>query len=608
MSTNDALIAEEGNNTGDVATFEKTTERVNFELEPKAVGLTKEQLEKYRNDPFWKPVRNILFALFWLAWIAMFGGAIAIVVLSPKCAEKQKPHWWQTKVSYQMLTATFRDSDEDGVGDFAGITEKIDFLRKIGVTTIYPTPVIQVQKDNYFNPYDVIDHMQVDPRFGKEEHFKELIETVHNRDMYIVMDLPVSSVSVEHPWFVDRLQDHFVTAKPGTPAFNLSNYYPFHGSNTLKYLGYPTSENPVLNWNNIKVKETISEAIKKFLLLGVDGFHIDHVSQLAFDSNGKPDHNQAIENLKEITTSIRDFIKGHADLREKNIVLFSSLRDIESLHTVARQTGDLQYVIDNSFTTLTQAKCEPSIAKCVHNALDTAYQRHENKQYVPHWQFSNSDSSRLASRFDSQTSQLLNFLQLTLPGALSIYYGQELGLKDGVNKLGTDGQRGIMQWTPTTEDHHGFSSFSGGDLFFAETNELSGQDNFETQFGLETSPLKTYRKLAKLRQRDEALIVGETVRDEMLNEVILFSRFVEGKNKTAAGAVYVVALNFGDIEQGIDFANAPSNRLIPPNKQVNNAEISVTTMNVTRYSSRQKVDLTSNKLIVPPKQAILFKL
>ncbi|KAK6020673.1 hypothetical protein OSTOST_13670, partial [Ostertagia ostertagi] len=69
-----------------------------------------------------------------------------IVVLSPKCAEKQKPEWWQTKVSYQLLTPTFYDTDNDGVGDFRGVSEKIDLLRKIGVTTIYPSPVIEIEK------------------------------------------------------------------------------------------------------------------------------------------------------------------------------------------------------------------------------------------------------------------------------------------------------------------------------------------------------------------------------------------------------------------------------------------------------------------------------
>lgn len=122
------------------------------------------------------------------------------------------------------------------------------------------------------------------------------------------MDLPVSSVSTQHPWFRDGEADVFVTATEGSVAYNQPNFHKFLNDNTtkyssarrsstriliqrwlLRYLGYPTAANPVLNWSSERVKSTIHDAIKKFLLLGVDGFHIDHVSQLAVDELGKPD-------------------------------------------------------------------------------------------------------------------------------------------------------------------------------------------------------------------------------------------------------------------------------------------------------------------------------
>ncbi|VDN28970.1 unnamed protein product, partial [Cylicostephanus goldi] len=145
--------------------------------------------------------------------------------------------------------------------------------------------------DEYFNPYDVTDHLQVDKRFGSEADFKELVDAAHNRDMHVVMDLPITSVSVQHPWFRDGEADVFVTAKEGSAAFGQENYHQFHGDNTTMYLGYPDAANPVLNWSNAKVKETIIEAIKKYLKIGVDGFHIDHISQLALDENGNPNNN-----------------------------------------------------------------------------------------------------------------------------------------------------------------------------------------------------------------------------------------------------------------------------------------------------------------------------
>lgn len=605
MASSQALMTEEGK-TGQAA-FEKKSEKVIFDLEQKCHGLTKEQLEKYRNDPFWKPVRTVLFALFWISWLAMFAGAVLIVVLSPKCAEKQKPEWWQTKVSYQLLTPTFYDTDNDGVGDFQGITEKLDLLRKIGVTTVYPSPIIEIEKDDYFNPYNVIDHFMVDKRFGTEDQFKELIETAHNRDMYVVMDMPISSVSIHHLWFRDGEKEMFVTAKKASTAFNQPNFHEFPNDNTTKYLGYPTSTNPVLNWSNDKVKTTILDSMKRFLLLGIDGFHIDHVSQLAIDELGKPDHDGAILVLKELTSSIKDFINSHKDLRGKEIVLFSSLRDIEQLHVKAKETGDLHYVIDNTFASLSTAGCSEGLVACVHSTLIAAYSRHESDSFTPYWQFSNPDSSRLASRFDAETANLLTFMQLTLPGALSLYYGQELGLRD-VGDPPTP--RGIMQWSPSGNDHHGFLSSGNsniGKLFFAESEDTGESDNFETQYAEENSPLKVYQKLAKMRQREQALMIGSTMRDIVDGGVIIYSRFVKGVNDTAVGTAFIVALNFGLDEALVNFAHLSINALVPINKDLTKAEVAAVTPGEFKYRARQKIDLTGSPVILTAKQAIMVK-
>lgn len=148
---------------------------------------------------------------------------------------------------------------------------------------------------------------------------------------------------------------------------------------------------------------------------------------------------------------------------------------------------------------------------------------------------------------------------------------------------------GVMQWYPAGKDHHGFSG-NDAPIFFPESDDKLELDNYnvgfnidlknnsfmflQTQFETENSALKIYRKLAKLRQRDEALIVGETVRDELINEdVILFSRYVQAVNNTATGSTFIVALNFGDKEQKIDFSIEPASKLIPSNKDLLNAEV-----------------------------------
>uniref|UniRef100_A0A1I7VEA2 Aamy domain-containing protein n=1 Tax=Loa loa TaxID=7209 RepID=A0A1I7VEA2_LOALO len=121
------------------------------------IGLTKNELEKYCNDPFWKVVRYAMFVLFWVAWILMFLTAVLLIVFSPKCAVVKEPEWWRKQVSYQIFTPSFRDSNDDGIGDFNGIREKLHDLRKIGIRTIWVTPIITIQKaktgDDYVDYY-----------------------------------------------------------------------------------------------------------------------------------------------------------------------------------------------------------------------------------------------------------------------------------------------------------------------------------------------------------------------------------------------------------------------------------------------------------------------
>ncbi|VDK47074.1 unnamed protein product [Gongylonema pulchrum] len=129
----------------------------------------------------------------------MFAGAVVLVVLSPKCVLKKEPEWWRKHVSYQIFTPSFRDSNNDGIGDFSGIKEKLNDLRKVGIQTIWVTPVIATQKDDFL-PLDVVDFASVDERFGTTNDLKLLIDEAHQLDMHFTMDLPISTTSASHSW------------------------------------------------------------------------------------------------------------------------------------------------------------------------------------------------------------------------------------------------------------------------------------------------------------------------------------------------------------------------------------------------------------------------
>lgn len=109
----------------------------------------------------------------------MFVGAIAIVLASPKCAAKKEKAWHQNAIAYQLFTPAFRDTDGDGVGDFNGIKEKLNDLRRVGVDTIWPSPLLTTNK-NDFGVAELIDSERVDARFGTEAELKSLIKRAHD--------------------------------------------------------------------------------------------------------------------------------------------------------------------------------------------------------------------------------------------------------------------------------------------------------------------------------------------------------------------------------------------------------------------------------------------
>lgn len=573
-----------------------------METSPPLIGLTKEQLEKYRNDPFWKPFRMFMFVLFWLVWIAMFAGAILIVVLSPKCAPKLEPEWWRTKVSYQIFTPSFRDSNGDGLGDFNGIREKLDELRKIGVQNVWAAPVIATDKDD-FAPFDVVDFDNVDSRFGTMDEFKMLVNAIHNREMKFVMDLPISTTSQKHIWFEKSKKGDvdfrdFYLWKKADEAKGDPSYTSLEGT-TDAYMAYE-GKDPVLNWKNEGVKKEIIKAAKNYLDIGVDGFHIGYVNQLGKDHELTSNSKEALEALEYFKTELETYVNGSDELKEKKIAIFTSLEDITQLndgvvHDLEHlNVGSMEYVIDDSAKALDQSDCVEGVAKCVYDMLQKSL-AHFQRANLPHvWQFTDYRVSRPTSRFDAATGNLLTFLQLTLPGAIEIYYGQELGLTDVANA--TRKFTGLMQWDDS--EKAGFTNLTNENLFFGTTSDYKTA-NFKVEYGLPRTPLKTFQKLARMRQRDDTLVLGHMELDDVQHEVIKFTR----KNKEIKnGAVYVAVANFAMNDNSVDIR--PN---LPSDMSKRKVEIAAITANVEQYSPGQQFDAQKDLLKLAPKQGVLIK-
>lgn len=198
--------------------------------------------------------------------------------------------WWKSGVIYQIYPRSFFDSNNDGIGDINGITKKLDYLAGLGIEGIWLSPVNQSPMFDF--GYDISDYREIDPIFGTNGDFDNLIREVHNRNIKIIMDLVINHTSHLHSWFVEsRLsrnspkRDWYIwhNGKNEKPPNNWKSV--FGGSawewdeNTKQfYLHSFLKEQPDLNWRNPEVKEAVFQEIKFWLEKGIDGFRLDVVN------------------------------------------------------------------------------------------------------------------------------------------------------------------------------------------------------------------------------------------------------------------------------------------------------------------------------------------
>merc|ERR1712223_738446 len=158
-------------------------------------ALTKAELMKYATDPFWVKLRWILFVLFWVAWLAMLVGAVVIIIYAEKCPSPAPKKWWQKKPVYEVYVKSFKDPNGDG--GLKGVTSKLDYLKNLGVGSVYLTGFYKSMGDKYA-ALDVSDHKEVDAAYGTLDDFKNLVDGVHENEMKMIIDfIPKHASDVE---------------------------------------------------------------------------------------------------------------------------------------------------------------------------------------------------------------------------------------------------------------------------------------------------------------------------------------------------------------------------------------------------------------------------
>lgn len=203
--------------------------------------------------------------------------------------------WWHDKVVYQIYPRSFKDSNNDGIGDIKGVIEKLDYLKELGIGIIWLSPVYKSPMDD--NGYDISNYMEIDSQFGTLTDMKRLLKEADKRDIKIVMDLVVNHTSDEHPWFIESrkskdnpYRDYYVwrDGKEGTVPSEINSFFSgsawqYDEETGQYYLHLFSKKQPDLNWDNENLRKDIYDMMNFWLELGVSGFRMDVIELIGKD-------------------------------------------------------------------------------------------------------------------------------------------------------------------------------------------------------------------------------------------------------------------------------------------------------------------------------------
>ncbi len=396
--------------------------------------------------------------------------------------------WWRDAVFYEIFVRSFNDSNGDGIGDFNGITQKLDYLQSLGVNAIWLMPI---NPSPSYHGYDVLNYYTVNPQYGTLDDFKNLLTEAHKRDIKIIIDLVLNHTSSQHPFFVDANNN---------PESKYRNWYVWsneggdrwHQGKNGYYYGYFWGGMPDLNYNNPEVTAQMEAVTQHWLTgIGVDGFRIDAVKHLIEEGNKLENTPATHEWLKGYYTFYKSLSPEAYTVGEvygAGAFLATKYTDqTDQIFNFELASGFVNSVLGESNTGLNGAW-----AFTLKDITDGNYATF----------LTNHDQNRVMSVFngDMQKAKLAAVLMLTSPGTPFIYYGEEIGMQ---GKKPDEDIRLPMQWSAAA--NAGFTTGTPWRAPFANYTEV----NVAVQDADPNSLINLYRTLTKLRAEHPALRRGQ---------------------------------------------------------------------------------------------------
>ena len=478
--------------------------------------------------------------------------------------------WWRHGIFYQVYPRSFQDSNADGVGDIAGIIDRLPYLLALGVDAIWLSPIFPSPMADF--GYDIADYTGIDPLFGSIEDFDALISAVHASGLKLILDLVPNHTSDRHPWFIEsrrsrdaRKRDWYIWREPAADGGPPNNWMSEFGGSAWAYDATTRqyyyhaflAQQPDLNWRNPEVRQAIHDVMRFWLCKGVDGFRVDVIWHLIKDAEfrdnpsnpnyreGRPPHEMILARYSNDQPEVHDVIaqmRRVIDEFDARVLIGEIYLPFERL--VAYYGKDLSGAhLPFNFALLSAPWNARSVEKII-----AGYEAALPAGAWPNWVLGNHDRPRVASRVGQAQAGVAAMLLLTLRGTPTLYYGDEIGMhqvaiapdqvRDPFEKnvpgigVGRDGCRTPMQWNATP-----YAGFSTATPWLPLSDDFA-QENVVNLEADTRSILSLYRALINLRKKLPQLMSGDYVPIVAQGDLLLYRRQCEG-------ATVVIALNLG---------------------------------------------------------------
>jgi maltose alpha-D-glucosyltransferase/alpha-amylase len=479
-------------------------------------------------------------------------------------------HWYKDAIIYELHIKAFCDGNGDGIGDFQGLLQKLDYLQELGVTAIwllpfYPSPL----KDD---GYDIADYYSINPSYGTIQQFKHLLKEAHKRNLKVITELVINHTSDQHPWF-QRAR----LAPKGSPerAYYVWTDDPaqykdvriiFQDFESSNWTWDPVAQQyywhrffhhqPDLNYDNPLVQAEVFKIIDYWCHLGVDGFRLDAVPYL-FERENTNGENlpETHAFLKKLRKHVDEYHPGTLLLAEANMwpedaaAYFGNGDECHMNYHfpvmprmfMALQRED-RYPVTDIFdqTPPIPPTCQWAMFLRNHDELTLEMVTDEERDFMyrvyakdPKARINLGIRHRLAPLMDNNRRkiELLNCLLFSLPGTPVIYYGDEIGMGDNFYLGDRDGVRTPMQWS--ADRNAGFSSANPQKLYLPlilDPEYHYEAVNVETQRGNTSSLFWFMKRIINIRKKFKAFGRGDLQFVNVENpKVLAFTRSYNGE-------------------------------------------------------------------------------